>query len=98
MVMTRVAGVREVYMVNEADPDRARAEVLRHTTGTLADVLSPVSDETLAHHLVKPNEPWLCFTIGANWETNVGEGWGIVSTAFSHSDITDVGRGELHLT
>ena len=98
MVTTITGGVKGFYMVNTDDPDRACEEVLRSTGGKLAEVLTPLPDETLAHHDVQPNEAWLCFTTNANSDAVIGEGWGIVQTAFSDSSIEDVGRGELRLT
>jgi hypothetical protein len=98
MVTTITYGVKEFYMVNSDDPDRACEEVLRATGGKLAQALTPLPDETLAHYKVQPNEPWLCFTADPQPGANIGEGWGIASTAFSGSDLEDVGRGELRLT
>lgn len=98
MVAAIVGGVKGFYMVNREDPDRACEEVLHCTSGKYAEALAPLSDETMAHHEVRPEEPWLCFTTNANREAIVGSGWGIVQTAFSDSNIEDVSRGELRLT
>ena len=98
MVTTTVYASKEFYMVNSDDPERARKEILRVSDGKLAEVLAVLSDETLAHYEVKPNEPWLCFT-GDVQKTRVwGFGYGVASTAFSDdSNIENVGRGELRL-
>lgn len=98
MVTTDRGGVKEFYMVNSDDPDRACEEVLKATGGQVAHALTPLSDETLDHYEVRPNEPWLCFTTNPNREANIGEGWGIVSTAFTGGDLEDVSRGELRIT
>jgi hypothetical protein len=98
MVTSFIGGVKGVFMVNEADPKRACAEVLRYTRGTWAEALTPLSDETLAYHDVQPNEPWQCFSMNGNKDDVIGLGYGIAQTAFNDSNITDVGRGELRLT
>jgi len=99
MVAIIIEGVKAFYMVNEQDPDRACAEVHRHTGSRHpAQALTPLSDDTLDHYKVLPDDPWLCFTTNPNQEANIGEGWGIHSSAFSKSDIENVGRVELHIT
>lgn len=98
MVTTIVYGSKDFYMVNSDDPERACKEVLRVTDGKLAEALTVLSDETLAHYEVRPNEPWLCFTGDAQKTRVWGFGYGVNSTAFNDdSNIQDVGRGELRL-
>ncbi len=98
MVTTIVYGSKDFYMVNCDDPERACKEVLRVTSGKVAEALAELSDETLAHFEVKPNEPWLCFRGDPQQERVWGFGYGVGSTAFNDdSNIQDVGRGELRL-
>ena len=100
MVATVNHGAKEFFMVNTKDRDQACAQVLRYTVGKVADVLTPLSDETLAHFNVQPNEPWMCFMANPNGHAIVGDGTGLLATAFSDGDgdgvLQDVGRGEFH--
>lgn len=96
MVTTMTEGAKEFYMVNSDDPDRACAEVLRCTSGKIAEVLTELSDETLAHFEVRPNEPWLCFSGDPQPERVYGFGYGIAKSAFPQDkNIEEVGRCEL---
>jgi hypothetical protein len=63
MVTTLGGGYRNFYMVNAENPERARAEVNKEYKGTNAEVLAPVSDETLAHFATVPASIWLCCTV-----------------------------------
>lgn len=98
MVTTQVNESKEFYMVNSEDPDRACEEVLHCSSGREAHALTPLSDETLDHYKVKPNEPWLCFRASAQPGANIGEGWGISQTAFGDNALEEVGRVELRMT
>ena len=98
MVATHSYEVKSFYMVNEPDPDRACEQVIRAEGSKIAQALTPLSDETLAHFNVLPNEPWKCFVTSGNLDANIGEGRGIVATSFSDSNIESVGRGEFRLT
>ena len=98
MVTTTVYASKEFYMVNSDDRERACKEVLRVSDGRVAEALTVLSDETLAHYEVCPNEPWLCFTGDTQKERVWGFGYGVGSTAFNDdSNIQNVGRGELRL-
>jgi hypothetical protein len=59
---------RSFFMVNTDKRDGACGEVNRVTGQDNAEVLAPLSDETLAHHDVRPGQPWLCFTSSPNGE------------------------------
>lgn len=96
MVTTITEGAKQFYMVNSDDPKRACQEVLRYTSGKLAEALTELSDETLAHYEVKPNEPWLCFTGDTQRDRLWGFGYGVAQTAFGDDkNIAEVGRCEL---
>jgi hypothetical protein len=100
MVTVRSFGVKQFFMVNNPDPDQACKEVARHaSTHDQPYACAALSDETLAHFDVKPDEPWLCFTANPQPGANIGEGWGIAQTAFSDVDpnITEVGGGRCDL-
>ena len=96
MVTTLTGGAKEFYMVNSDDPDRACQEVLHYTGGKVAEALTELSDETLDHYQVKPNEPWLCFRGDPSRDRIWGDGYGVSQTAFSDDkNIEEVGRCEL---
>jgi hypothetical protein len=68
MVVAEHKDGRSFFMVNTDKPDGARGEVNRVTGLDTAQALAPLSDETLAHHDVRPGQPWLCFTHSPNGE------------------------------
>jgi hypothetical protein len=62
MVTAEHNGARSFYMVNTDRPDRACDEINKITGLDSAQALAPLSDVSLAHHDVRPGQPWLCFT------------------------------------
>ena len=52
MVSVEYDGARHFYMANIADPDKARAEVVRRTGVANAQTLAPLADATLKHYQV----------------------------------------------
>lgn len=89
MVTGTLGGVQGFYMVNSDDPKEACAQVVRCTGGKTATALTVLSDETLAYHKVKPNEPWLCFATDGNREPRV------IGSSFNEGDLEYVGGGEI---
>ena len=62
MVMAWFGGTNGFYMVNNATPEGARAEVDKLLGQTNAQALSVLSDDTLEYFHVQPGRPHLCFS------------------------------------
>jgi hypothetical protein len=71
MVAMESGDVRNFYMVSIAMPDQACAEVNRITGMDNAQVLAPVTDETLDHYEVRSNSAWIYLTTN-RWTGEVG--------------------------
>lgn len=52
IVSVEYDGSRHFYIANIADPEQARAEVVRRSGVGNAETLAPVADSTLAHYQV----------------------------------------------
>lgn len=66
-------GHRNFYMVNHDDPARAVEEVSRMMGSTTAQALSPIPDETINAHNLRPGQAWLCTTTNALGEVTHSE-------------------------
>lgn len=66
-------GFRNFYMVNEADPERARDAVNRAIGLSNAHALSPIPDATLDQYKLAPGQVWLCTTTNAAGEVTHSE-------------------------
>jgi hypothetical protein len=73
MVTTQSGEHRNFYMVNADDPEQACAAVNQLMGMTNAHALSPIPDETIAHHDLSPGQAWLCTTTGPTGEVTHSE-------------------------
>jgi hypothetical protein len=67
------SGSRNFYMVNASDPETARDAVNRMMARNDAQALSPIPDETISAHDLKPGQAWLCTTTNALGEVTASQ-------------------------